>query len=198
MLRPSCENCSTRSRLVARLAARLYLKAARQVSARSLRPTKTSGDRLGLVARDAYLNRESFQPDETIWSEYIPARCGLFVFGAGDDAKPLVTQASTLGWHITVADGRSHLATRPRFPRRQSASIAQWKYRRVGPTRKRRGGCDDTFVSTGCAYSQEPTADAAGLPRVLGPRIVRPTCCGMWRPNLAAPAGNGCRKYTHP
>ena len=29
---------------------------------------------------------------------------------------PLVTQASTLGWHITVADGRAHLATHQRFP----------------------------------------------------------------------------------
>jgi xanthine/CO dehydrogenase XdhC/CoxF family maturation factor len=51
-----------------------------------------------------------------LWVEKIAPRCGLFVFGAGDDAEPLVTQASTLGWHIAVADGRAHLATRHRFP----------------------------------------------------------------------------------
>ncbi len=60
--------------------------------------------------------QSSLAHNTTCWAEYIPARTGLFVFGAGDDAKPLVTQASTLGWHITVADGRSHLATRLRFP----------------------------------------------------------------------------------
>ena len=40
----------------------------------------------------------------------------LFVFGAGDDAKPLVTMASLLGWHVSVVDGRAHLARRERFP----------------------------------------------------------------------------------
>ncbi len=51
-----------------------------------------------------------------VFAEFLAPRCGLFVFGAGDDAKPLVTQARTMGWHITVADGRSNLATRARFP----------------------------------------------------------------------------------
>jgi xanthine dehydrogenase accessory factor len=40
----------------------------------------------------------------------------LFVFGAGDDAKPLVTMASLLGWNVTVVDGRGHLARKTRFP----------------------------------------------------------------------------------
>ena len=68
------------------------------------------------AAREAWLDRESFLDGDSVWSEYIPPRCGLFVFGAGDDAKPLVTQARTLGWYIVVADGRAHLATRLRFP----------------------------------------------------------------------------------
>ena len=68
-------------------------------------------------AMEAYEHRQSsVENNGSVWAEYIPARCGLFVFGAGDDAKPLVTQARTLGWYITVADGRSHLATRMRFP----------------------------------------------------------------------------------
>jgi len=40
----------------------------------------------------------------------------LIVFGAGDDAKPLVTMASLLGWRITVVDGRGRLASKSRFP----------------------------------------------------------------------------------
>jgi xanthine dehydrogenase accessory factor len=40
----------------------------------------------------------------------------LFVLGAGDDAKPLVSMAALLGWSVTVADGRSQLARAERFP----------------------------------------------------------------------------------
>lgn len=40
----------------------------------------------------------------------------LFVLGAGDDAKPVVTMAALLGWDVTVVDGRSQLARAERFP----------------------------------------------------------------------------------
>ena len=40
----------------------------------------------------------------------------LVVYGAGNDAQPLVRLAASLGWHITVLDGRPHLATPARFP----------------------------------------------------------------------------------
>ena len=40
----------------------------------------------------------------------------LFVFGAGDDAKPLVNMAALLGWTIIVVDGRAQLARQDRFP----------------------------------------------------------------------------------
>jgi xanthine dehydrogenase accessory factor len=40
----------------------------------------------------------------------------LFVFGAGDDAKPLAAMASLLGWSVTIVDGRGHLARKARFP----------------------------------------------------------------------------------
>ena len=39
----------------------------------------------------------------------------LFVLGAGDDAKPLVSMAAMMGWSVTVADGRAHLAREDRF-----------------------------------------------------------------------------------
>jgi xanthine dehydrogenase accessory factor len=50
-----------------------------------------------------------------VLAEYRPARTSLWIFGAGDDAKPLVELAHGLGWYMVVADGRSHLATRERF-----------------------------------------------------------------------------------
>lgn len=40
----------------------------------------------------------------------------LFVLGAGDDAKPLVSMAALLGWSVTVVDGRAQLARADRFP----------------------------------------------------------------------------------
>jgi xanthine/CO dehydrogenase XdhC/CoxF family maturation factor len=50
------------------------------------------------------------------WADYRPARPGLWIFGAGDDARPVVRLARELGWFVAVADGRSNLATRERFP----------------------------------------------------------------------------------
>jgi xanthine/CO dehydrogenase XdhC/CoxF family maturation factor len=50
-----------------------------------------------------------------VWVDYRTARPGLWIFGAGDDAKPLVRMARELGWFVAVADGRSYLATRERF-----------------------------------------------------------------------------------
>jgi xanthine/CO dehydrogenase XdhC/CoxF family maturation factor len=51
-----------------------------------------------------------------VLAEYRPPRPGLWIFGAGDDAKPVVQFAQGLGWFVAVADGRAHLATRDRFP----------------------------------------------------------------------------------
>ena len=50
-----------------------------------------------------------------VWADYRPARPGLWIFGAGDDARPLLRLARELGWFVAVADGRSHLTTRGRF-----------------------------------------------------------------------------------
>ncbi len=53
-------------------------------------------------------------PDATI--EHAPARTGLWVFGAGNDAQPLARMAHELGYFVAVADGRANLATAARFP----------------------------------------------------------------------------------
>jgi xanthine/CO dehydrogenase XdhC/CoxF family maturation factor len=50
------------------------------------------------------------------WANFRPARPGLCIFGAGDDAQPLLHLARELGWFVAVADGRSNLVTRERFP----------------------------------------------------------------------------------
>jgi xanthine dehydrogenase accessory factor len=51
-----------------------------------------------------------------VWVDYRPARPLIAICGAGDDAQPLFRLAKELGWFVLVADGRSHLATRERFP----------------------------------------------------------------------------------
>ncbi len=47
----------------------------------------------------------------------------LVVYGAGNDAQPLVHLAASLGWHITVVDGRPNLATAARFPEAAAVRI---------------------------------------------------------------------------
>jgi xanthine/CO dehydrogenase XdhC/CoxF family maturation factor len=50
-----------------------------------------------------------------VWVDYRAARPGLWIFGAGDDARPLLHLARELGWFVAIVDGRSHLATKNRF-----------------------------------------------------------------------------------
>lgn len=50
-----------------------------------------------------------------VWVDYRVSRPGLWIFGAGDDAKPMVGLARSLGWFVAIADGRSHLVSRERF-----------------------------------------------------------------------------------
>jgi len=57
------------------------------------------------------------------WANYRPARPALGIFGAGDDARPLVSMAKELGWFVSLADGRSHLASSNRFPRADRISV---------------------------------------------------------------------------
>jgi xanthine dehydrogenase accessory factor len=87
-------------------------------------PTGTNQDPLlEDLASLALDHRNSFEMKITIagvptraWVGYCPARPGLWIFSAGDDAKPILAMAKELGWFAAVADGRAHLATRERFP----------------------------------------------------------------------------------
>jgi xanthine dehydrogenase accessory factor len=67
-----------------------------------------------------------------VWADFRPARPGLWIFGAGDDAQPLLRLAKELGWYAAVADGRSHLATHDRFPLADELHVLQAMGRAAG------------------------------------------------------------------
>jgi len=74
------------------------------------------------LAEECQLRKESFDKRVSIegfnthvWADYRPARPGLWIFGAGDDAKPVIRLARALGWFAAVSDGRAHLVTQERF-----------------------------------------------------------------------------------
>jgi xanthine/CO dehydrogenase XdhC/CoxF family maturation factor len=52
----------------------------------------------------------------TCFIELLHPAVSLVIFGAGNDAIPLVQIAAILGWHITLVDGRANYAVPERFP----------------------------------------------------------------------------------
>lgn len=50
-----------------------------------------------------------------VFLEKISAPPALVIFGAGEDARPLVRLAKEVGWHVTVVDARPAYATPVRF-----------------------------------------------------------------------------------
>lgn len=93
----------------------------------------------------------------------------LWVFGAGDDAQPLVEFAHKLGWRVTVADGRSNLARPERFPLARQVLIL------TPETPLDLSSCDAAVLMTH-SYEQDQALLARLLPQplaylgVLGPR----------------------------
>ncbi len=63
--------------------------------------------------------------DSQVYLETLAAPQRLFVLGAGDDAKPVVTVAAVLGWRVTVADGRGQLVLPERFPEAEQVAAIQ-------------------------------------------------------------------------
>lgn len=57
--------------------------------------------------------------------DYVPPALSLLIFGAGNDAIPLVQMASVLGWQIAIIDGRNNYATAARFPRADNVLVAK-------------------------------------------------------------------------
>jgi xanthine dehydrogenase accessory factor len=60
-----------------------------------------------------------------VFIEAIAPPLPLAVFGAGDDALPLVQLADTLGWDVTLVDSRAGLAHAGRFPAANRIVIGQ-------------------------------------------------------------------------
>jgi xanthine dehydrogenase accessory factor len=64
------------------------------------------------------------EPDAEPFAESLDAPQRLFVFGAGDDAQPMVRMASLLGWSVIVVDGRPQWARAERFPEAEHVTTA--------------------------------------------------------------------------
>jgi xanthine/CO dehydrogenase XdhC/CoxF family maturation factor len=97
-------------------------------------PCISANCELRALADDSYERGSSVERKVAIgetearaWANFRPARPGLWIFGAGDDALPLLMLAKELGWFVAVSDGRSHLATRERFPRADELHILPMK-----------------------------------------------------------------------
>lgn len=103
--------------LLEKLPARPVWATTLRVNLLGRRPT-----RLGVVWRDADPGElgtrlaSGSAADRGIFLDEIFPPVSLLVFGAGDDARPLVRLARELGWGITVADPRLAFATEERFP----------------------------------------------------------------------------------
>jgi xanthine dehydrogenase accessory factor len=61
---------------------------------------------------------------EALFLDLIAPPTALGIFGAGDDAQPLVRLAKELGWHVTIADPRAAFATKQRFPNADTLVVA--------------------------------------------------------------------------
>lgn len=94
----------------------------------------------------------------------VPQR--LFVLGAGDDARPLVAMAAMMGWSVIVADGRTHLARKERFPEAERVvALEEGGFPGLGIQR------DDAVVVMTHSYEQDRALLASVLPtapRYLG------------------------------
>ncbi|MGA8597257.1 MAG: XdhC family protein [Bryobacteraceae bacterium] len=67
-----------------------------------------------------------------LFFEHLPPTLRLLVFGAGDDAIPMVRLARFMGYEVMVLDGRSHLARADRFPGATNVLVTQPENRLAG------------------------------------------------------------------
>jgi xanthine/CO dehydrogenase XdhC/CoxF family maturation factor len=92
----------------------------------------------------------------------------LVIFGAGDDALPLLEFTAALGWHVTIADDRSNLTRPERFPHAAQILSLDPALASLGP--------DDAAVLMTHSYEQDRKVLGALLSRemkyigILGPR----------------------------
>jgi xanthine dehydrogenase accessory factor len=70
----------------------------------------------GLPLRRTFGGEAGVGEAEGYFVEWLKAPQRFYVFGAGDDAQPMVQIAALLGWRVTVVDGRAQWARAERFP----------------------------------------------------------------------------------
>jgi xanthine dehydrogenase accessory factor len=100
---------------------------------------------------------------EDPFDEWLEPPQRLLLFGAGDDAQPVVQLASLMGWTVFVLDGRAQLARRDRFP--AAAEVIAGS--ELGAVRLRR---EDAVVMMTHSYEQDRAWLTAVLP--FQPRYV--------------------------
>jgi xanthine dehydrogenase accessory factor len=121
-----------------------------------------------VAVRATVLGRDSVNVAPVgIFEERILAPQRLFVLGAGDDAKPLVSMAALLGWRVSVADGRAQLTRWERFPEADRVmTVSKGSYGTLGIR------TNDAIVLMTHSYEQDRDLLAAVLP-------VRPRYLGL-------------------
>ncbi|HXC96101.1 MAG TPA: XdhC family protein [Edaphobacter sp.] len=119
-----------------------------------------------VAARDRVMSRNWVEnAPEGIFVERIAPPQRLFILGAGDDAKPLVSMAALLGWNVSVMDGRAQLARVERFPEAQNVSVVKSGLSEVRGIRP-----EDAVVVMTHSYEQDRELLAVLLP--LRPRYL--------------------------
>jgi xanthine/CO dehydrogenase XdhC/CoxF family maturation factor len=101
------------------------------------------------------------------FEERVEAPQRLVVFGAGDDARPMVEMAALLGWNVVVVDGRGQWARAERFPEARRVVVAQG----FGELEGLEIGARDAVVVMTHSYEQDRVWLAGALrcgPRYLG------------------------------
>jgi xanthine/CO dehydrogenase XdhC/CoxF family maturation factor len=99
--------------------------------------------------------------------ERVEAPQRLVVFGAGDDARPMVQMAALLGWSVVVVDGRVPWAREERFPDARRVVVAQG----FGELEELGIGVRDAVVVMTHSYEQDRVWLAGALrcgPQYLG------------------------------
>jgi xanthine dehydrogenase accessory factor len=77
-------------------------------------------------ANDAsiFCSEKNTVADAELFAECLDTPQRLIVFGAGDDAQPMVRMAALLGWSVTVIDGRAQWARAERFREAERVLVA--------------------------------------------------------------------------
>ena len=82
-------------------------------------------DAQAVLANGQSVIRHYPQSNITGFVEYLQPPIHLLIFGAGNDAIPVVGFAEILGWEVSVIDGRSNYATSARFPTAKQLLVAK-------------------------------------------------------------------------